>query len=350
MIKINTYNYKLIFRETFVITYESVSEADVIIIKLVDEKGNIGWGNICPDTEVTGETINQVNKTLTTKFNSGFFTRPIDDWYYYHLKIQKEFYGMPATQSGIEEAILNLFTSSHNISLCNLFGGYKRSCPIMISLGIKPIDKTLSDVKKYIKQKYKIIKLKVGLNLDDDIQKVNAVSQVLPTDVKLAIDANQGYNFLQAHKFIKNTDNSKIAFFEQPTDKTDFASLKKLKRLNKIPIFADESVTTIESAIKLLSQDYIDGINIKLIKCGGPINFVKIFYLAQQYHKKIMIGCTYETNISMTTGASLALALPLDYADLDSGHLDFINDPTNGGAFVKNGEISIGDKIKLNLD
>jgi len=349
MLRIDYYKYQLFFRETFVITYEKVSQTDVIIIKLTDEKGNIGWGNICPDTEVTGESIEQATAVLNKKFNTDFFDQTIDNWYYYHQKIQQEFAGLPATQSGIEEALLNLFCIKNNINLVNLFGGYRKSCPIMISLGIKTLDKTVADVKKYIDQNYKLIKLKVGINLDEDINKVNTISKIIPPDVKLTIDANQGYSYAQACQFIQKTDNTQIAFFEQPTHKSDLVSLKKLKNLNKVPIFADESITTMESATKLLEEDCIDGINIKLIKCGGPINFTKIYHLANFYNKKVMIGCTYETNISMTTGASLALALPVDYADLDSGHLDFINDPTRGGAAVKNGEIFIDGKIKLEL-
>ena len=62
-----------------------------------------------------------------------------------------------------------------------------------------------------------------------------------------------------------------------------------------------------------------------------------------------MIGCMYESNLSITTGAHLALALPLDFADLDSGHLDFADDPVLGGAIVENGSIRIGSPLKMNF-
>lgn len=83
------------------------------------------------------------------------------------------------------------------------------------------------------------------------------------------------------------------------------------------------------------------------MKCGGPINASKIFHLAKYLKKIVAIGCMYESNISITTGVSLALALPFDYVDLDSGHLDFPDDPAIGGAKVHKGQISLHEPLRL---
>jgi len=138
-----------------------------------------------------------------------------------------------------------------------------------------------------------------------------------------------------------------VKLIEQPIRLDNLEDLKKLKRISKIPIIADESAVDLKTTMALIVKDYVDGINIKLMKCGGPINFLKIFHLAKTFGKITMIGCMYETHISITTGVHLALALPVDYVDLDSGRLDFVNDPTEGGAIIKKGEIKKILPLKL---
>ena len=102
-----------------------------------------------------------------------------------------------------------------------------------------------------------------------------------------------------------------------------------------------------DDAYHLLENDFAAGVNVKLMKCGGPVNFLQIFNLAKRLNKIIMIGCMYESHISMTTGGLLALGLPIDYVDLDSGHLDFYDDPVKGGAEIINGSLSVPGPVLL---
>lgn len=335
------------FCEPFQIAYEKVDKAEIIVIKITDDRGNIGLGSAAPDEEVTGETISSVYKILNNKLSKDFFNRSFDDWYFYHEKIQQIFSGFPSAQAAIEESLLNLFCARNNISLVNLFGGFRQTCPIAFTIGIKSVDETLAETKLKLKEGYKIIKLKCGLDVDSDIIKITRIQKLLSKDCLLALDANQGYSMADAKKLLLSLNNSKIEFIEQPIKSTDLAGLKKLRQFSSIPIVADEAAVTVADAINLLNNDYVDGINIKLMKCGGPINFLKIFNLAKSLGKKVIIGCMYESQISLTTGASLALALPIDYVDLDSGRLDFPDDPATGGVFIRRGQIEKIDKLRL---
>ncbi|MFA6322855.1 MAG: dipeptide epimerase [Candidatus Buchananbacteria bacterium] len=337
------------FHQTFQIAYESVDETTIVFLKISEGK-YFGLGNACPDTEVTKETPAGVERILRKKLNNSFFDRPIDQWYYYHEKIQKVFAGWPSAQAAIEEAILNLFCQKNNISLTNIFGGYRQNAETMITIGIKNDVATIAEIKKRTAEGFKIIKIKCGLNLSDDLKRVKAAAKTINKNQKIVLDANQGYTLPQAEKFIKSIKKFNIALLEQPVAAKNLKGMKKLNDLKIIPIIADESVITTQDALNLLLGNYVSGVNIKLAKCGGPINFIKIFNLAKSLNKIIMLGCMYESNISMTTGAALASALPIDYVDLDSGHLDFFDDPTKGGAQVKNGKIYIPQPLlSINL-
>jgi o-succinylbenzoate synthase len=329
------------FHAPFEIAYEKVEEADVIIIKLKTDDGFVGLGNAAPDTEVTGETVEGVSNVLREKLIPDFFSDPFESWYRYHEKIMREFDGYPSAQAAVEEAILNIWSQKSGMPLSAFFGGYRKSCPIMITIGIKDKKETLDEAKKRLKEGFKIIKLKGGLDVEGDIARIKAVKRITPAGCSLILDANQGYSTKDAKKLIKDLKKGDLELIEQPTKAEDIDVLKELHKISPIPIFADESVVSMADAIRLIKDDCVSGVNIKLMKCGGPINFINIFNLAKAFGKSVVLGCMYETNISMTTGAHLALGLPVDYVDLDSGPLDFYDDPIKGGAKVDNGMIKI---------
>lgn len=335
------------FPEPFVIAYETANEEKVFVLKLIDDNNFFGLGSASIDTVITGETYNNVLNFLKKKLTIDFFSQPLSDWYYYHLKIQKVFKNYPSLQATVEEALLNLLAHQQNLPIQDFFGYYRQSCPIVGTVFIGSKRHTIIKAKKLVKLGFKIIKLKCGLDQQKDLERIIAVRKILPSKIKITLDANQGYKFSQAQALIKDLAKYNIELFEQPVLAKDWASLKKLHHLNIMPVIADESAVTVQDAEKLLKKDYVSGVNIKLFKCGGPINFLKIFFMAKKLKKIIMLGCMSECNISITTGASLALALPIDYVDLDSGNFRFPDDPASGGAQVKKGCISIKQPLVM---
>lgn len=335
------------FHQAFKIAYEEVDQAEIVFLKIKDDLGNIGLGCASPDEEVTGETVSRVFKILKKTVTKNFFKKPIEDWYAYHELIQEKLKGYPSAQAATEEAILNLWSKRQKMPLSIFFGGYRKNCKAMITIGLKNESETLMEVKQRVREGFGIIKIKCGLNVKTDIKRIKAVRKILPKAIKLVLDANQGYSFTEAKKLLLETKDLGIEFIEQPLDSKDLVGMKKLNGLGLIPVIADESVVSFRDAVDIITNDRAAGVNIKLMKCGGPINFIKIFYLAKAYKKIVMIGCMYESSISITTGACLALGLPIDYVDLDSGHLDFYDDPTRGGAAFLKGKIFLSGKLRL---
>lgn len=338
------------FAQPFKIAYEEVDRAQIVFVKIVDVGGNVGLGCASPDNEVTRETVGGVLRKLQSSFGKDFLGKKLEPPVTYHQKIQEVFSGFPSAQHAVEEAVINLYCEKNKVTLGDIIGSKSRqSVDIMFTLGILDLKNTVISAKKLFAHGCKLIKLKVGLDLVSDIERIKAVVKLLPPGAKLAIDANQGYSFKDAVTLCQRLDKKVISFIEQPTNSKNLNSLKKLHRISRIPIIADESCVSVEDAIKLLSNDIVDGVNVKLMKCGGVFNFLEIFKQAKALGKIIMIGCMYESNISITTGAQLALALPIDYVDLDSGSLDFKDDPVIGGAVVKRGRIKIYGHSRLVL-
>jgi len=345
--RVDLKTHRMHFRTPFKIAYEEVETADVVTVALTDEFGNVGLGSAAPDPEVTGETVPKDAEILAQKLTADFLSIPVSDWVRWHERIERDLQGFPSAQSAAEEAALNLCALQKKIPLGTLFGETRDRCPIMITVGIKDLKGTAQEVQDRLKEGFEVIKLKIGLDAKEDLERIQVARSLIPSDKSLVLDANQGYSFRDAEWLIQKLGATDIAALEQPVAAEDLEGLKALHRSTPIPLIADEAVVSAENALRILEGDFASGVNIKLMKCGGPFNFIRIYHLAKRLKKKIMIGCMYESNISITTGANLALALDLDFADLDSGHLDFDDDPVVGGAVVERGAIRIGSPLKL---
>jgi L-alanine-DL-glutamate epimerase-like enolase superfamily enzyme len=338
---------ELQFREPFAIAYETVESAPILLLTLKDEKGNVGLGSAAPDETVTGENIDDIKILLEKRIGLDFFSHPIKDRSWYENKIRQDLSGYPSAQAAVETALLHLVALQEGVSPQEYFGTCRQSCDLVVTVGIKPLPDTLIEVKKRVKDGFKSIKLKVGLDVDGDIEKIQAVRAALPTKIKLVIDANQGYSYKDARRVLKAVGNLDIVGVEQPVPADQREEFRKLRELEILPLIADELATKAEEVKFLLIKDYADGINVKMMKFGGPSSCREIIEYALERSKLVMLGCMYESNVSITAAAYLALAYPVHFVDLDSGHFDFDDDSTLGGAYVKNGILRIKGIPKL---
>lgn len=329
------------FREPFTIAYEKVTKAPILLLTLSDGNGHIGIGSAAPDEEVTGENIDQLLEVMQEKLSCNFFSEPIEKLEFYKKAISKGFKNYPSAQAAVETAVRHLAALQQNKDPRDYFKKNRESCPLVVTVGIKAVDDTLKEIKSRVEDGCYTIKLKCGLSYIEDIDKIKIVRKFLPSDVKLIIDANQGYTFSEAKTVVKAISGLDIAALEQPVRAREKESFKNLKEMGVVPLLADEMAGTRDEALELLESDYMDGINVKMMKYGGASTCQEIIEKALKLSKKVMIGCMYESNVSITAAAYLALAYPVDFVDLDSGHFDFDDDPVLGGAVVRHGSLQI---------
>lgn len=331
------------------IAYETVEFTPVLLLMLEDEKGNVGLGSAAPDETVTGENIDEIKTLVEKRVDLDFFSHSLEDRAWYEKRIRQELAGYPSAQAAVETALIHLVALRERVNPQEYFGTCRRSCDLVVTVGIKPLSDTLIEVKKRVNDGFKSIKLKVGLDVDGDIEKIQAVREALPTTIKLIIDANQGYTYDEAKRVLEAVGGLQIAGVEQPVAANQKEEFRKLRELERLPLIADELATKAEEAMLLLKQDYADGINIKMMKFGGPSACQEIIEYALEGSKLVMLGCMYESNVSITAAAYLALAYPIHFVDLDSGHFDFDDDSTQEGAYVKNGKLRIKGIPKLKV-
>jgi L-alanine-DL-glutamate epimerase-like enolase superfamily enzyme len=183
------------------------------------------------------------------------------------------------------------------------------------------------DTKDVVAQKvreaaaFPVLKVKAGR--PDDLELLEAVRELHPGPLR--VDANEGWTPAEAAARLPRLKKLGIEFVEQPIKAGQYEALKRLKRESPLPVLVDEDIVTGDELEQLAGC--VDGINVKLMKCGGLEKAIAIMRRAKELGMQVMIGCMIESTVGITAAAHL-LAL-VDYADLD-GHLLVTNDPYRG--------------------
>ncbi|TFB10504.1 dipeptide epimerase [Candidatus Marinimicrobia bacterium MT.SAG.3] len=206
------------------------------------------------------------------------------------------------------------------------------------TIGIDEIDVIKQKVREA--EIYPILKVKQGLDNDREI--ISAIREL--TDKPIRVDANEGWTKEEALEKIEWLSGQNVEFIEQPlpADKLDESAW--LKERSPLPIVADENSMTKEDIPKIAHA--FDGINIKLMKCGGPTEALKMIHTARSFGLKIMLGCMCESSIAI--GAAAHLSPLADWADLD-GNLLLSNDPYRG-IDVKEGKLLLPDRPGIGVE
>ncbi|MEH2311823.1 MAG: dipeptide epimerase [Nostoc sp.] len=183
-----------------------------------------------------------------------------------------------------------------------------------------------------------LFKVKLGSpdGIDADKKMLLAVREEA-SKPELFVDANGGWSLEDAIAMCNWLANLGIKYVEQPLLRGQEKSLAKLKQHSPMPIFVDESCFTSSDIPNL--ANYVDGINIKLMKSGGLTEAMRMVHTARAYGLQVMFGCYSDSSLANTAAVQLA---PLaDYLDLDS-HLNLIDDPFTG-ALLKEGRVLPND-------
>ncbi|GAC1323884.1 MAG: dipeptide epimerase [Chloroflexota bacterium] len=171
-------------------------------------------------------------------------------------------------------------------------------------------------------RQYPLLKVKVGTANDEE--NLEAIRAERP-DALIRVDANEAWTPKQAVERIEALSIYDLEFVEQPVEARDLDGLAYVSSAVSLPIIADESCVVPADVPRV--APHVDGINIKLMKCGGIYPALQMIYLARAHHLQVMMGCMIESSIAITAAAHLSPLI--DYADLD-GHLLIDGDPYRG--------------------
>ncbi len=332
----------------YTIAYETVSQATNFILKIETDSNIIGLGCAAPDLEVTKETGDDVARALDLVIipylkgkNALNYARILDE-------LKPLLSVISSALAMVDMALLDIASKKMNVPLYQFLGGYRDSIATSITIGILSVEETLKQAQEYVDQGFTIIKLKGGLSLEEDVEKIHRLRENHP-HLTLRFDGNQGYTVAQAVTFVEQTRASRIEILEQPTLVADEEKLGEVTRKVHIPVMADESLKSLKDAFRLAQNSRMNMVNIKIQKVGGIMEAMHINSVARAAGLEAMIGCIDECRLGISSGLHFALSRPNTvYADLD-GHLDFENDPFKGLFSLEKGILRPNGKAGLGL-
>ncbi|WP_046745135.1 mandelate racemase/muconate lactonizing enzyme family protein [Kordia zhangzhouensis] len=322
--------------EPYTIAYETVSTAVNFTLKVETENGFVGYGCAAPDKVVTRESANDVESDIKNviipflKGKNAFMSSQI------LVELKPLLTQKSSALAMVDIALLDLAARKFDIPLYQYLGGFRHHIITSITIGIITLEDTLKTAKEFVAQGFQSIKLKGGLSVAEDVEKMIRLREQFPT-IELRFDGNQGYTPEQALSFYEQTKHISIEFFEQPIAVGLDSHLGKVTDKTTIPVMADESIKSVKDTFRLAKGAYIDMINIKIMKVGGIKEAMHINSVAKSAGLEAMVGCIDECSLGIAAGLHFALSQEnVLYADLD-GHLDIINDPFKSLFTLKKG-------------
>ncbi len=316
-------------RHPFVIARGGQSDYRTVWVRLRDHDGLEGWGEAAA-TRFYGETPESVLSAL----NYYASVLPADpfDLEESERRWESALRGNPAARAALSTALHDLAGKRLGMPLHRLWGLDPARAPrSTFTIGLDTPEQMRAKVLEAAE--YPILKVKLGTDRDREI--LRALREA--TDKEIRVDANGGWTLKQAIAMLPVLREFGVTVLEQPLAPHELDGLGQIARRADIPIIADESCRTAVDIPPLVGR--VDGINIKLAKCGSLREAIRMVAVARAHGMLVMVGCMIESSIGITAAAHLA---PLvDIVDLDGAAL-LANDPFVG-AGIAGGQVTLPD-------
>lgn len=259
----------------------------------------------------------------------------------------------PVARAAIETAALDAIARREGASVRALLGGARGATNAMttdITIPILDAARMAELARAWRARGFACFKVKVGKDLDADLRALEAVKRAAG-DATFRIDANGGFSAADAITMARATERLglDVECWEEPCAKGDLDAMAEVAAAVRAPVVADESVATLEDLARVVAARAAGGVNLKLVKSGGPLAAYAIGRAAQDAGMKLMVGGMVETRLGMTAAAHVAAALGgVDFVDLDTAWL-LADDPFDGGYDADGPRYTLGDAPGLDV-
>ena len=314
--------------------HPEIDRVTVVFVRVETRQGPVAWGCAAFDPALTGETLEDVVRACRACADRARDLNPLNIEYALEELVRLT-ETTPSAMCAFDLAFHDLLGLATGLPLHRLLGGYRNRIQTSVTIGIAPVKETVELACDRARQGFRILKVKGGLNPDEDVRRVQAIHKALP-HFTLRLDADQGYTIQQALDVARALEG-KLEMLEQPTPAADLDGLRQVTKHSPVPILADESVVGPPSALEIAARRAADGLSVKLATCGGLRCARQVDTIARAAKMATMVSCVNEPALLTAAGLSFALSSPnVRYGDLD-GHLDLIGDPTVSGFLLEEG-------------
>lgn len=322
----------------------SVPVRRTVRVRLIDESGAEGWGEAPVSTPYYGETADTVIAVLPRLESAlaSFEAAPDAPLPLGPMEaaLDAAIGGNRGAKAAFSAALHDLLGKRLGVPVWGVWGLDPADAPASsFTIGIDEPDRMRERVREAAGRP--VLKIKIGTDRDEEIL---ALIRDEAPDVDLKVDANTAWTVKRAIAMLPMLEEYRVSLLEQPLQPDDLDGFALLRRRSRIPVYADESCRTVADVARLVGR--VDGINIKLAKCGSLLEARRMVHVARAHGMGVMLGCMIESTLGIAAGVQLAPLM--DHLDLDGAAL-IRDDPFEGPGMDADGGLRFNDAPGLGV-
>ncbi|MDQ0217367.1 dipeptide epimerase [Peribacillus cavernae] len=306
--KIETFRTAVPLIKPFKTALRTVHTAESIFVKITCDNGISGWGEAPPTVVITGDSLLSIESAIRDVLKPALLHKSLLSYETIFQEMKTALVGNSSAKAAFDMAIYDCLAQHCRLPLYQFLGGHKKELETDYTVSVNSPQEMGEDAESYMKRGFNVLKVKVGKDISTDIERIREIRRRVGNDVKIRLDANQGWKPKDAVRAIRKMEDSglEIELVEQPVKADDIKGLKQVTDSVETPIMADESIFTPKQAFEVLQTRSADLINIKLMKAGGIYQAQIINSLAEVCGVECMVGSMIETRLGITAAAHFA--------------------------------------------
>jgi len=325
----------------YTIAFKRIAAVEMMAVRVTDEEGRVGLGSATPEPAVTGETFAACRAALEQGGQGWLLGADVRTLPALCRRLATELESTPAARAALDMALHDLWAQHLGLPLADALGRAHQALPTSITIGIKDTVEALAEAVEYRARGFRILKVKLGHDLDADLERLRALRAAMGPGMAIRADANQGYDLAALRRYLGATRDLGIEFLEQPLPARPADASPELLVLGgeeRRALAADESLLDERDALRLAQPPLAYGIyNLKLMKHGGVRPALRIAAIAETAGIDLMWGCMDESVVGIAAALHAAFACPnTRHLDLD-GSFDLAEDFARGGFVLEDG-------------
>jgi o-succinylbenzoate synthase len=307
--RIETFRGAVPLIKPFKTALRTVTTAEAIFVKISCDNGIVGWGEAPPTVVITGDSLLSIESAINHVIKPFLEKKSLLNYEFLFQGLKTILVGNPSAKAAVDMALYDCLAQYCKLPLYQFLGGHKQELETDFTVSVNGPEEMGDDAVSYIEQGFNVLKVKVGKDdIDTDLERIREVRNRVGNEIKIRLDANQGWTAKDAIRAIRKMEDSglKIELVEQPVKADDIDGLKQVTDHVDTLIMADESVFTPKQAFQVLKTRSADLINIKLMKAGGIYQAQIINQLAETCGVECMVGSMIETRLGISAAAHFA--------------------------------------------
>lgn len=329
-----------------------VDHVEDVVVTVRTDEGRTGYGSAPATAVITGDTHASIIDAIRHHIGPRLIGMDIADLNRITRSIQQAMAHNTSAKAALEMAVHDLWGQLHGAPLYRLLGGSPVVMTTDITISVDGIDKMVDDALAAVENGFTSLKIKVGKEIDTDLDRIRAIHDAVQGRATLRLDVNQGWTARDAVRVLHALENKGIhpELLEQPVKAHDLEGMRYITERVHTPVMADESVFEPRDVLELIRMRAADIVNIKLMKAGGISAALRIVDIAGEHGMECMMSCMLESGIGVAAAAHVATARAdvITKIDLDVPALCAF-DPVDSSTLFDAAQISIADEPGLGI-